>query len=119
MVVNLLVYMDKVITLDPKIWGRLPSDLVEKICNMLIYVRRIDTWLRDSIVYEWHKFDSYYWRLAAMFDANTALYVMYDDMKNVAGIYDSYPEDMPFELVVREMWKEVSREDRNELLITN
>ena len=114
-----LVYMHKVVTLDPEIWGRLPTELVEKICNMLIHVRRIHPLLKDDIVYQWYKLETYYWRIVGMFGVNNVLYVMYDDMKNVAGVSDSYPEDMPFEVVVREMWKETSYEQRTELLITN
>ena len=54
-----------------------------------------------------------------MFGINNVLYVMYDDMKNVAGVIDEYPEEMAYEDVIREMWKKTSHEDRNELLITN
>jgi hypothetical protein len=105
--------------MDPKIWSRLPTELVEKICNMLTKVRRIDPCIKDDIVHQWYKLETYYWRLVGMFGVNNALYMMYDDMKNVAGIYDSYPEDMEFEEVVREMWKETTHEDRTELLIMN
>ena len=107
------------IVMDPAIWSKLPDELVYKICNMLTKVRRIDPILKDSIVNQWHKFDTYYWRLAGMFGINNVLYVMYDDMKNVAGVIDNYPEEMLFEEVIHEMWKDTSLEDRDELLITN
>lgn len=109
----------KLLDMDPKIWGRLPDELVDKICNMLTNVRRIDPFLKNDIVYQWYKFDTYYWRLAGMFGVNNALYVMYDDMKNVTGVTDNYPEEMLFEEVVREMWKNTTYEDRDELFITN
>jgi hypothetical protein len=105
--------------MDPKIWGRLPIELVEKICNMLIHVRRIHQLLKNDIVHQWYKLETYYWRLAGMFGVNNAIYVMYDDMKNIIGIHDNYPEEMMFEEIVREMWKDATYEQRDELLITN
>jgi hypothetical protein len=105
--------------MDPQIWGKLPYELVEKICNLLIKVRHIHPLLKNDIVYQWYKFDTYYWRLAGMFGVNNVLYVMYDDMKNVAGVIDDFPEEMAYEEVIREMWKKTTHEDRNELLITN
>lgn len=105
--------------MDPAIWSKLPYELVEKICNFLTKVRRIDTLIKDEIVHQWYKFDTYYWRLAGLFGINNVLYVMYDDMKNVAGVIDNYPEEMAYEDVIREMWKNTTHEDRNELLVTN
>lgn len=105
--------------MDPQIWGKLPDELVEKICNLLIKVRQIHPLLKNDIVYQWYKLETYYWRLAGMFGVNNVLYVMYDDMKNVAGVIDEYPEEMAYEDVIREMWKKTTHEDRNELLVTN
>lgn len=86
---------------------------------MLIQVRRIEPDLKNEIIHQWYKFETYYWRLAGMFGTDNVFIVMYDDMRNVAGVSDAYPEEMLLEEVVREMWKDTTHEDRDELLITN
>lgn len=53
-----------------------------------------------------------------LFGRNNALYVIYDDMKNVIGVTDWYPEDMPLHQVVDHMWKSLTPEERNELILS-
>ncbi len=103
--------------MDP-CWKNLPDEIVYKICNMLPKVRTLNKNLSEDIRYQWYKFDKYYFNCVLLFGTNNALYVMYDDMRNVVGVVDTYPEDMPYPEVVMNMWKGITPEERNELLIT-
>lgn len=85
---------------------------------MLPKVRQIPIALSEEIRFEINKFDRYYLNNVMLFGRNMALYVIYDDMKNVLGIEDLYPEDMPFHQVVQHMWSSLTPEERNELIIT-
>lgn len=96
--------------MDP-IWKELPRDLVDKICNMLPKVRRVNHIIADQIVNQWYKYDKYYYRCMSFF-GNAAHTVMYDDMKVVFGIVDDFPEEIAMEVVVQEMWKRLSFEQR-------
>ncbi len=86
---------------------------------MLPKVRRIDGRLSEDIRYQWYKFDKYYFNCVLMFGTNNALYVMYDDMKNVVGAVDHYPEEMSYPEVVMNMWKGLTPEERNEIMVTS
>ena len=104
--------------MDATIWGNLPRELVEKICNMLPHVRRIPKEIRDDIVNQWSIFDRYYWNTVILFGFWDAYGVMYDDIRNVIGLGDDLPEEMPLEIVVHTLWTRLTPEDRTELLLT-
>lgn len=101
--------------MDP-IWKELPLDLSERVCNALTKVRRIDATLANEIKNQWHKYNKWYYNYVALFGIDNVLYVMYDDMKNVCGAVDDYPDEMDFETVVQTMWTKLSHEDRDDLL---
>lgn len=98
------------------IWKDLPLDLSERVCNTLTKVRRIDENLKNEIVNQWYKYDRWYYNTMSLFGKSNVLCVMYDDMKNVCGAVDDYPEEMSFEQVVQNMWMKLSYEDRDYLL---
>lgn len=100
-------------------WKDLPEELVERICNMLPKVRKINERLSEDIRYQWYKFDKYYFNCVLLFGTNNALYAMYDDMKNVVGAIDHYPEDMPYPEVILNMWKGLTPEERDEVMVTS
>ena len=47
--------------------------------------------------HQWYKYDTWYWRTMMLFGTEDALVIMYDDLVNVMGVEDTYPEDMAFE----------------------
>ena len=102
--------------MDP-CWKALPLDLVERICNMLPKIRRFNQGVLDDINNQMHLFDKYYWNALTLFGLNNAWYTMYDDLRNISGILDRHPENMPIENVVFEMWKSASREQREEIVV--
>lgn len=85
---------------------------------MLPKVRQIPIALSEEIRFEINKFDKYYLNNVMLFGRNNALYVIYDDMKNVIGVEDWYPEDAPLHQVVHHMWSSLTPEERNELIVT-
>ncbi len=91
---------------------------MEKICNMLPRVRRIPKEIRDDIVNQWSIFDRYYWNSVSLFGFWDAYGVIYDDIRNVIGLEDDLPEEMPLEIVVHTLWTRLTPEDRTELLLT-
>lgn len=102
--------------MDP-CWKFLPYDLVEKICNMLSKVRRIDPRIASDINNQSHLFDTYYFNAASLFGFDQVWWVLYDDLRNIAGIYDDYRESDDLEYVVREMWKSATREQRLDITV--
>ena len=102
--------------MDP-IWKNLPCDLVEKVCNILPRIRKIDPTLSNAIKNQWYKYDTWYWRTMMLFGTEDALVSMYDDLVNVMGVEDTYPEEMAYEEVIQEMWKSLTPEARSELLV--
>lgn len=100
--------------MDP-IWKELPRDLVDKICNMLPKVRRIDAGIADQITSQWYKYDTYYYRCMSLFGGNSAHIIMYDDMKVMYNLVDDFPEEMALETVVQELWKRLTFDQRNYL----
>ena len=103
--------------MDP-CWKLLPYDLVEKICNMLIKVRRIDTQLSDEIQIQWYKYDKWFYNCMSLFGMNNVYYIMYDDLINIAELHDDFPNEMNIIQVVQEMWKKCSHEQRDEITMT-
>ena len=53
----------------------------------------------------------------SLFGMDNVYYVMYDDMRNVLQVEDAFPEDMPFETVVEEMWRGLRHEQRDEIIV--
>ena len=103
--------------MDP-CWKNLPCELVEKICNYLPKVRRIENTLSEDIRNQWYKFDRWHFNYGSLFGFNNVYYVMYDDLKNWAHINDNYPEEMPLEDVVKNMWMTLTSEHRDVILMT-
>lgn len=103
--------------MDPQIWKRLPCELVDKICNTLTKVRRIDGTLADEIKSQWYKFDKWYYECVALFGKDQAYCVMYGDMRAITNVQDTYPEDMEYETVVENMWLSMTPEQRSEILM--
>ena len=103
--------------MDP-IWQNLPLDLSERVCNALTKVRRIDDLLANDIKNQWYKYDRWYYNVMSLFGVDNAMYVMYDDLKNVCGAVDDYPDNMSLEEVVQHMWMKLSYEYR-EYLVNN
>lgn len=101
--------------MDP-VWKKLPLDLSECVCNALTKVRRIDENLANDIKNQWYKYDHWYYNCISLFGTANVLCVMYDDMKNVCGVADDFPEEMGFEEVVQHMWMRLSAEDRDYLI---
>jgi hypothetical protein len=97
--------------LDPKIWGNLPEVLIDKICNM-------NTNLIDEIKFQPHKYARWYYNCVGLFGINNAYTVMYDDMRHILNVLDTYSEDTPYETVVENMWRGLTPEDRDEIIIT-
>lgn len=103
--------------MDPQIWKRLPCELVDKICNNLTYLRKIDETLADEIKNQWYLFTKWYYECVELFGTEQAYGVMYDDMRCIANVADSYPEDMEYETVVENMWRTLTPEQRSEILM--
>lgn len=101
----------KKISMDP-CWKHLPIEIVEKICNFLPQVRRIDENLSQEIRDQTYKFDMWFYNMSSLFGFNDAYYVMYDDLINVLKVKDDFPEEMPLENVVLNMWKKLTPEER-------
>ena len=104
--------------LDPKIWGNLPDFLIDKICNMILLVRTCNTRLIDEIRFQPHKYARWYYNCVGLFGLNNATIVMYDDMRHILNVRDTYSEDMPYETVVENMWRGLTPEDRDEIIMT-
>ena len=107
--------------MDP-IWKTLPEDLTDKVCNSLIHVRRIDPALKEEIVNQWYKFETYFWRILALFGPNNVYRIMYDDMVNIAGMDDdgwSDDEDLEYRDMVYMLWERMTHEERNEVMVSN
>jgi hypothetical protein len=102
--------------MDP-CWKNLPIDLVYKICNMLTKVRRLNARLAYDIKYQWHAFDRYYYNAMSLFGLDQVWWVLYDDLRNIADIQDTYEENNDLEYVVREMWKSATQEQRYEIVV--
>jgi hypothetical protein len=103
--------------MDPQIWKNLPCDIVDKICNSLTEVRRVDGVLANEIKNQWYKFDRWYYDCVALFGSEQAYCVMYDDMRSIVNVEDNYPEEMDYESVVQNMWMSMTPEQRSEILI--
>lgn len=100
--------------MDP-IWKQLPCELVEKICNMLPKVRKIDQNLKDSIVHHSFLFNRVMRNYTLLFGGReNADIILYSDMKNY-GIADDFPESWTFETVIWEMWKRLEPEQKRYL----
>jgi hypothetical protein len=52
-----------------------------------------------------------------MFGFDQVWWVLYDDLRNIAGIYDDYRESDDLEYVVREMWKSATHEQRLDITV--
>lgn len=102
--------------MDP-CWKNLPIELVEKICNFLPKVRKINTLLSEEIRFQPNKFDRWYFNAASLFGFNHAYSIMYDDLRYVMQVPDVFPEEMPIEEVVVNMWRKMSPEQRDIFLI--
>ena len=100
--------------MDP-CWKNLPTELVEKICNFLPKVRRMNPELLQEIRDQTHKFDKWFCNSSSLFGFTNAYFVMYDDMINVWKVRDDFPEEMPLEYVVVNMWKKLTPEERSEI----
>lgn len=109
--------------MDP-CWKNLPDDLVEKVCNFLPKVRRIDPSLSAEIRNQWFKFDQWFLNARTKYELYDSSYVdpyevMYDDLLLVTDLpVDVYPSDMLVEQVVEDMWKKLTSEERDDLLFT-
>lgn len=103
--------------MDP-CWKNLPDDLVEKVCNFLPKVRRIDQALSEDIRNQWYKFDEWYFNCMSLFGIDNAHQVMYDDLRHITNVPDVYPEEMLIEEVVKNMWKTLTPDQRDEILMT-
>ena len=101
--------------MDP-IWKELPLNLSERVCNTLTKVRRIDENLANDIKNQWYMYDRWYYNYVSLFGTETAHCAMYDDMKNVCGVIDDFPEEMGFEQVIQNMWMRLSHDDRKYLI---
>jgi hypothetical protein len=102
--------------MDP-CWKNLPLDLSERVCNALTKVRRIDPSLSDEIVNQWYKYDTWYFNTSSLFGFELANYVMYDDMIHVMKLTDIYPEEMCIDDIIKDMWKRLTPEQRDELIM--
>lgn len=102
--------------MDP-CWNLLPRDLVEKICNMLIRVRRLDSSIANDIKNQIHLFDRYYYNALGMFGLDQVWWVLYDDLRNIASIPDTYHETDDLEYVVRDMWNSATHKQRREIVV--
>lgn len=102
--------------MDP-CWKNLPCDLVTKICNMLPKVRKIDENLSDEIKNQWYKFDKLYYTALSVYGFDQVWFALYDDMRILVRATDSYPDEMPLHHVVYNMWKTISPEERDEILV--
>jgi hypothetical protein len=84
---------------------------------MLIKVRRLDPRIAYDIKNQWYKFDRYYYNAMSLFGFDQVWWVLYDDMRNIANIPDTYTENDNLEDVVREMWKSASYQQRDDIVI--
>lgn len=104
--------------MDPSVWKHLPLDVSEKICNLLTKVRSINHLLSDEIKSQWYLLEKYHKKCVTLFGKSSAHYVMYDDIKNVFGIIDDFPEEFCMETVIDEMWKRLEPDQRYFLVYT-
>lgn len=103
--------------MDP-CWKELPIEIAEYICNFLPKMRRIDATLSEEIRSQMYKFDRWYFNSMSMFGFENAYQVMYDDLRHITHVPDIYPEEMPIEDVVTNMWKTLTPEQRDEILMS-
>lgn len=102
--------------MDP-CWKLLPCDLVYKICNMLTKLRRLDTRIANDIKNQIHMFDRWYFNALGMFGFDQVWWVLYDDLKYIANMPDTYHETEDLEYVVREMWSDATQEQRRQIVV--
>ena len=101
--------------MDP-VWKTLPDELTDKICNMLTKVRKIDENLKNDIVNQWYLFDKYKYHCISFFGVDGADFVMYDDLKNIMGVEDDFPEEMDITQVIDHMWMRLDNDQRKYLV---
>ena len=109
--------LDKSLDMDPSIWSRLPYDIIQKICNMVPKLRETNTELMAEIRFQPQKYAHWYYNTLSLFGFDNVYYVMYDDMRNILHVADTFPEDMPYERVVEEMWRGLTSEQRDEIVV--
>lgn len=98
--------------MDPKLWGRLPRELVYKICNMLArFIHKKPPELLEDIRTQMHIFDRVYYNYVGFYGMRNVWVWMFDDIqvyKENHG-YKVYPleddERIDEDLVLSE-WKE-------------
>ena len=95
----------------------LPCDLVDKICNMLPKVRKLDKSIADDIKNQTHKFDRYYYNAMSLFGYDQVWWILYDDLRHIAKLPDIYDKNDNLEYVVREMWKSATQEQRDDIVL--
>lgn len=105
--------------MDPAIWSRLPEDLVNKICNMIPMVMERNNALLDDIRFQTHKYSRWYYNTISLFGFDNAYFVMYDDLRNVLKIPDTFPEVITIDLVVEGMWRNLTHEQRDEIILSS
>lgn len=103
--------------LDPVIWSQLPDEIVNKICNMIAKIRVRNNAFLEEIRFQGRRYSRWYYNTMSLFGMDNVYYVMYDDMRNVLQVEDAFPEDMPFETVVEEMWRGLRHEQRDEIIV--
>jgi len=88
--------------MDP-IWQQLPGDLVERVCNQLPKVRRMDEKLKSDIVDQFWRVDKMlnYYRM--WFGRHDAYYILLDDLNML--------NESDYECVYQ-VWRELRQEER-------
>lgn len=102
--------------MDSNIWGRLPLDLVYKICNMCVFLKPRLGFLDEIKMY---RLDREYYNYMSLFGCRNAWVYMFDDIhvymsrnKIRASTVDESDAAGTFEDVCRRVWLNLDADHR-------